>query len=160
MVKLPSADQLKTFYYPPAIEESRSVIELPEIWDFKKDPADVGIAEKWFEDDIDESWVEISTSQAWTSQDPGRGYHGVAWYHVRFAPPASVEKGDGLMLYFGAVDGVADIFLNGVKIGEQHVAEGVMWDKPFTIPLPANLDPAGTHHLLVRVEKDTFAAGI
>jgi len=160
MVKLPSADQFKTFYYPPVIEESRSVMELPEMWNFKKDPADVGMTEKWFENEIDDSWLDISTSQAWTSQDPGRGYHGVAWYLVRFALPASVKKGAGLMLYFGAVDGVADIFLDGVKIGEQHVVEGVMWDKPFTIRLPANLDPAGAHRLAVRVKKDTFAAGI
>ena len=100
------------------------------------------------------------TSQAWTSQDPGRGYHGVAWYHVRFALPASIKKGAGLILYFGAVDGDADIFLDGVKIGEQKVAAGVMRDKPFAIRLPANLDPAGTHRLMVRVKKDTFAAGI
>jgi hypothetical protein len=160
MTKLPSVRQLKTFYYPPLMEEERTVARLPDLWDFKKDPSDVGLQEKWFAQEIDASWAKIRITQDWTSQDPGRGYHGVAWYHVRFDLPATAPKGDPLVLHFGAVDGVADIFLDGVKIGEQKEEVGVMWDKPFTILLPAEMDPAQAHRLVVRVQKDNFAAGI
>jgi hypothetical protein len=138
------------------------VLKLPDLWDFKKDPSDKGIQDRWFEKNSDDSWTNISTSQDWTSQAPGRGYHGAAWYHVSFDFPVEIKKDPGsrLYLYFGAVDGLADIYLDGVKIGEQKKDVGVMWDKPFSIPLPLNVDLKNTHHLMVRVTKDHSAAGI
>ena len=162
MIKLPSVNQLKTFYYPPVIDEESVIIQLPDLWDFKKDPSDEGIQDRWFEKTVDNSWVKISTSKDWVSQVPGRGYHGVAWYHVSFDFPVEMKKypGSGLYLYFGAVDGLADIYLDGVKIGEQKKEVGVMWDKPFSVPLPLNVDLKNTHHLMVRVTKDHAAAGI
>ena len=162
MIKLPSVRQLKTFYYPPIIDEESVVIELPDLWDFKKDPTDTGIRDKWFEKGVDDSWVKISTSRDWTSQAPGSGYHGVAWYHVSFDFPTNVKinAGSGLYLYFGAVDGLVDVCLDGVKIGEQKESVGAMWDKPFSLPLPSDIDLKSTHHLMVRVAKDDAAAGI
>ena len=35
-----------------------------------------------------------------------------------------------------------------------------MWDKPFTTALPPDIQRGTTHELVVRVEKDGFAAGI
>jgi hypothetical protein len=63
-------------------------------------------------------------------------------------------------LLFGAVDGVVDVFLDGDKIGEQKVPAGIMWDKPFSIMLPQTVDPAAEHELVLRVRKDTHAAGV
>jgi hypothetical protein len=162
MIKLPSVRQLKTFYYPPFIDEESVIIQLPDLWDFKKDPSDEGIQDRWFEKTVDNSWVKISTSKDWTSQAPGRDYHGAAWYHVSFDFPVEIKKDPGsrLYLYFGAVDGLADIYLDGVKIGEQKKDVGVMWDKPFSVPLPLNVDLKNTHHLMIRVVKNDFAAGI
>ena len=160
MVKLPSVRQLKTFYYPPVVSDHTLVMELPATWDFRTDPSDVGLAGKWFRGDVDAAWSPISIEQAWTSQDVGRGYHGAAWYHVSFRLPDEPAADGNLVLHFGAVDGVADIFLDGVRIGEQHVSPSVMWDRPFTIPLPADLDPAAPHYLVMRVSKQDFAAGI
>lgn len=63
-------------------------------------------------------------------------------------------------MYFGAVDGYADIYLDGEKIGEQKADVGVMWDKLFTVSLPDDFDPAQPHALAVCVQKDNVAAGI
>ena len=160
MVKLPSVRQLKTFYYPPVVDDAAVVLRFPATWDFRKDPADVGLKEKWYRQEVGTSWRKIEVERDWTSQDAGRGYHGTAWYHIRFELPAGVEKQSGLALHFGAVDGYADIFLDGTRIGEQKRAPGVMWDKPFKVPLPADVDPAEPHDLMVRVRKESFAAGI
>jgi hypothetical protein len=62
-------------------------------------------------------------------------------------------KAQKAKLHFGAVDGTADLFLNGKKIGKQEVSPVVMWDKTFVIPLPSDLDIAAQHSLVVRVEK-------
>jgi len=168
MARGPSVRQLATFYYPPVESDAETVAQLPETWDFKKDPLDAGLEEEWFEKNSDDSWVKISTSKAWTSQEQGREYHGVAWYHTAFELPATAGQYEKLMLHFGAVDGHADFYLDGVKIGEQKADVNVMWDKPFQIPLPVELGPvevrhlmvSDVHHLMVRVRKDSFAAGI
>lgn len=65
-----------------------------------------------------------------------------------------------LGMFFGAVDGRARIFLDGKQIAEQMLDPGIMWDKPFAIDLPATLNPAAEHELMLQVSKDRFAAGI
>jgi|GEM_PF-857005 len=160
MTKLPTVQQLKVFYYPPVSEGNTDVMQLPDLWQFKKDPDDTGSGEKWYRNDDFSSWSVISTNQDWTAQDAGRGYHGVGWYYISFKLPDDIKQDSRLLLHFGAVDGYADVFLDGSKIGEQKIDVGVMWDKPFEIALPSKLDPAKTHQLVVRVKKETFAAGI
>jgi hypothetical protein len=156
-----AADDLKNAYLPPAIIQT--ALNLPVTWQFKEDPGDCGLTEKWFTAQIDKSWQPISTEKDWTSQ--GHPYHGVAWYAVEFKVDKKnialfdEEKGKWV-LYFGAIDGMADIYLDGQKIGEQKRDPGYMWDKSFTIPLPSNFNPSISHVIAVRVKKTTYAAGI
>ncbi len=159
-VKYPSVQQLKTFYYPPVIEEKSILLQLPDQWQFKTDPDNKGLTEKWFEGQPDASWKPINITKDWTAQEAGAGYHGAAWYSIDFSLPADKIDGSKLAIQFGAVDGYVDVFLDGVKIGEQKADVGVMWDKAFNIPLPANLVTSASHRLVVRVSKDNFAAGI
>ena len=159
MVKIPTVGQLESFYYPAITGDV--ALALPEIWCFKQDPQDIGISQGWFKDTQEqESWTEISTFQEWTGQPAGMEYHGVGWYKVDFVLPADMKVQSDLVLRFGAVDGYATVYLDGHKIGEQTADVGMMWDKPFTVELPANIDKTATHHLVVRVRKDDFAAGI
>jgi hypothetical protein len=160
MVKSPSVLLLKDFYYPVIMDEkSPPIVELPILWDFKTDPSNAGIKEEWFQKPVDSSWKKIRTDKAWTEQGY-ETYHGIAWYSVEFTLPSDYIKATPLLVYFGAVDGYADVFLDGRKIGEQKTDVGLMWDKPFTLPLPSDIDPAITHHLMVQVRKDSAAAGI
>ncbi len=159
-VKYVSVQQLKTFYYPPVFDEQSIVLPLPDMWQFKTDPNDKGLAEKWFASQPDETWKPISVSKDWTSQEPGKGYHGVAWYHTSFTMPAEAGKGSSLAIHFGAVDGYVDVYLDGAKIGEQKKDVGFMWEKPFEIALPADLDSTKPHSLVLRVSKDIYAAGV
>ena len=64
-----------------------------------------------------------------------------------------------LGLWFGAVDGDADIFIDGEKVGEQKLHSSSMWCQGFFIPLPKGLSP-GEHRIVVRVFKAKFNAGI
>ena len=144
----------------PATKEMTK-LELPIVWRFKKDPSNIGIKEKWFSNSSDSTWGPIKTTESWTSQDQGREYHGVAWYQISFSLPSSdiADKTD-LAIHFGAVDGFVDIFLDGVKIGEQKLSPGLMWNSSFSTPISPDIDLSGQHRLVVRVNKDAEAAGI
>lgn len=158
-------DALVDFRLPPLVETT--VMELPLVWTFKTDPEKVGAERQWYRPAPDHAgeWVGIRTDKDWTEQ--GHSYHGVAWYRVEVTMPAEAREslrqalGAGrAALLFKAVDGTADIYLDGEKIGEQKISPVQMWDKPFAIPLPATFDAEKSHPLAVRVEKDSDAAGI
>ena len=165
--------QLQPYYIPPAIK--KELFPVPIVWKFKKDPGNQGIDEKWYEQPPDDSWTDIRTDSAWTSQ--GHAYHGVAWYSVELELPDDVhaelaeaaasgaaylnEGGGSGAIYFGAVDGYADIYLDGRKIGEQKLAPAAMWRNPFAIRLDADaFAEKGKHRLTVRVQKESAAAGV
>ena len=155
------AAHLMNFYLPPAVEQV--IFRLPLTWRFKKDPQDVGQKQKWQSAKIDQGWQPISVEKEWRAQ--GHDYYGVAWYAIRFSIPDDAKQklrdaAGQLALIFGAVDGLAEIYLDGRKIGQQNKPPEVMWDKPFKIALPADFDPEVDHTLAVRVRKDTFLAGI
>jgi hypothetical protein len=156
-----AVEALKNIYFPPTI--AKTLFHLPLTWQFKKDPEDCGLTEKWYVSALDKSWQPILINKDWTSQ--GHSYHGVAWYAIKFSVPKentiSLDKEKGKrVLYFGAVDGEADMYLDGKKIGEQKIDPGYMWDKAFTIPLPIDFNASGPHSLVIRVKKNIQAAGI
>jgi hypothetical protein len=153
---------LNVFYFPPVVE--RALLELPLEWRFRTDAQDAGLQANWAGVAADAAWTPIRTDRAWTEQ--GHAYHGVAWYTVTFqldeaARQALAERpGRRASLVFGAIDGDADVFLDGNKIGEQKQDVGFMWDKPFAVDLPETFAVAAEHRLTVRVRKDLYAAGI
>ena len=147
--------------FPPLI--NKKVYQLPLKWQFKTDPKDIGLSQKWYSNTLDSSWTPILTDSSWTAQGHD-GYHGAAWYSTNLViPPGKaleVAQGEQPAILFSAVDGDADIFLDGEKIGEQKIPANVMWDQPFAILLPKDFDPAVSHTLMVRVYKENYAAGI
>lgn len=133
-------------------------LELPLTWDFKTDPDDVGRQEGWFDQAVDASWRRIRVDSPWTKQ--GHLYHGAAWYHLGFAVPADLWPGTRLALLFGAIDGFAQVFLDGVRIAEEKVGPRVMSHRPFFVPLPGTVRPGQTCDLVVRVAKEAGEAGV
>jgi hypothetical protein len=143
----------------------KKLYDINRGWKFRKDPGDIGLREKWFELSTNSGWEPTLITIDWTSQ--GYDYHGIAWYSVSFQLGVEeskqnefFDKSGKVALLFGAVDGYADIFLDGKKIGEQKVPPEKMWDKEFAILLPEDFNPAIEHRLVVKVKKDSNAAGI
>ncbi len=134
---------------------SGKVQDLPVAWKFKFDPSDSGLRDEWYKQTDFSTWTSMRTDSAWTNQ--GEDRHGVGWYAVDFE--LDDHKDAPLALFFGAVDGICDVYMDGAKIGEQKLAPAAMWNKPFYIPLPRSTS-LGNHTLVVRVQKDVFAAGI
>jgi hypothetical protein len=132
------------------------LVSLPLEWYFRADPDDAGVRERWQSATEFAGWSTIRTDAPWTAQ--GHEHHGTAWYAIAFDLPETA-RGRSLALHFGAVDGICDVFLDGVQVGEQKEPPEMMWDKPFSIALPDPVLP-GRHVLTVRVEKQSHAGGI
>lgn len=136
-------------------EGTGKISELSDEWNFRSDPDNQGLTDQWQKTRDFDGWKKNSTG-SWISQ----GYpHGVAWYANTLEIPANITENASLALYFGAVDGTCDIWLDGEKIGEQKRPPALMWNQGFHIKLPQSVKP-GPHQLVLRVEKDGSAAGI
>ncbi len=138
-----------------AFGEVGKVFAFAVTWSFRIDPHDKGIAESWFKAASFEDWQTMRIDQHWTRQ--GEEHRGVAWYGIEFDMVQT--NGAPLALWFDAIDGDADIFLDGVKIGEQKLPATSMWQHGFFIPLLDGLAP-GAHRLCVRVFKPNYNAGM
>ena len=136
-----------------------SVFTFPNEWHFRFDAEteaeEVGLAEQWQKVTDFSKWRRMRTNVHWTMQDEKR--RGTAWYGVPFE--VSDTGGGPLALFFDAVDGTADVFLDGVKVGEQKLGPYAMWNHGFFVPLEKGLAP-GRHTLVVRVHKSFANAGI
>jgi hypothetical protein len=104
----------------------------------------------------DERWFEKARPEAKAAPVPGiiqqvfPGYHGVAWYWHTFTVtqlPAAGE--DRMLLRFGAVDYLADVWLNGTHLGRYEGGE-----TPFEFDATAAFR-AGENLLAVRVLNPT-----
>ncbi len=122
-----------------AAAQSRS---LDGAWQFAVDREG-----KWAIKDLAsvEDWREIRVPLSWNAQFADlRDYRGVAWYR-RTVELAPVKSDQTVLLKFGAVDYLAEVFVNGQKIG-QH--EGGYL--PFTLDI-GNAVKAGANEIAVRV---------
>ncbi len=135
--------------------DAGKLAQLPGEWSFRPDPGNRGLEEEWQRSGDVAQWAKIPTG-SWVEHGYPRG---VAWYANTLEISDEIPPGRPLALYFGAVDGTCDLYLNGEKIGEQKVSPNVMWDSGFFIRLPEGMAP-GRYSLVLRVEKHRSAAGI
>src|SRR4051812_7758362 len=114
-------------------------------WKLATDPENCGRAERWFASTRDEAIVAAVPG---VIQQVCPEYHGVVWYWHTFraAQPAAHER---YLLRFGAVDYLADVWLNGQPVGGHEGA-----DTPFSLALTSALKP-GDNLLAVRVLNPT-----
>ena len=85
-------------------------------------------------------------------------YSGPAWYRVRFRIPSSAA-GRKLLLYFGAADESAWVWVNGQYAGEHDVGpEG--WNKRFAIDITKLTQPGQDNLIAVRVLDRQMAGGL
>ncbi|MGI5818942.1 MAG: sugar-binding domain-containing protein [Armatimonadota bacterium] len=144
------------------VEGGREIDVLPEVWRFRLDPENQGVARRWFAADIDDAdWREIPVPAWWEKTEVGE-YDGHAWYRVRFTIPEEVHG--TLQLLFLGVDEQAWVYLNGKAVGERTSESTGMqpadyWDEPFVVRLD-DAWHAGENTLVVRVHDSERAGGI
>jgi len=116
-------------------------------WRLAVDPTNVGREQKWFDSPRPEA---KTTKVPWIIQDAFPGYHGVAWYWRDFEAPANPHAQGRYLLRFWAVDYKADVWLNGVRVGEHEGGE-----EPFVLDVTDAIKPGGPNRLAVRVLNPT-----
>ena len=103
-------------YAPPALRQQTN---LDAGWRFLRANA-TGAEAPAFNDG---SWTATSVPHTWNAadgQDGGANYYrGVGWYRKHFTPPTSLS-GKRLWLQFDGVNTVADVWVNGVKLGQHR----------------------------------------
>ena len=119
------------------------VQRLSDGWRLAPDPANDGRRLRWY---------RAIRPEARPAPVPGiiqqvfPDYHGAAWYWVRFTAPADGRPGERTLLRFGAVDYLAEVWLNGRPVGGHEGGE-----TPFTLDVTGAIKPGKANLLAVRV---------
>jgi beta-glucuronidase len=128
----------------PQSNQFRQLVGFPELWDFRFDPDGQGEDAGWgagFD-----GGRPIAVPASWNDQFADwRDYLGPAWYQTRFDLPWGWD-GRQVRVRFGSVNYLADVWLNGAKLG-QHEGGHL----PFEFDVTSHLRSEG-NLLVVRVE--------
>jgi hypothetical protein len=130
---------------------AQRLFELPQTWKFKLDSTNIGVKEKWYAEDLDDSrWANIKVGELWESQ--GYDYDGYAWYRLKLKLPEDWGN-DKVILIFGGVDDMYDVYLDGKYLGshgdlDKHIT---VYSTFTSTDLTPFISRSGTNILAVRV---------
>ncbi len=119
-------------------------------WSLAIDPKNEGRERQWHEAPPAEF---CPTRVPGVMQDHFPDYHGVAWYWRTFTAPVNPHSGGRYLLRFRAVDYLAEVWVNGIRIG---LHEGVA--EPFEFDATQAVKPGAGNFLAVRVLNPTEEA--
>ena len=122
---------------------SGMLVSLDGEWSLSIDPNNVGQKEEWFKGPLPEA---KQTRVPAVIQEAFPGYHGVVWYSRNFLAPLNPYSQGRHLLRFGAVDYLANVWLNGVHVGGHEGA-----DTPFVLDVTDAIKPNEANSLVVRV---------
>ena len=122
-------------------------MELNNNWRIARDADNKGRETKWF-DSVPDGAPPAPVPGVIQQVFPG--YHGVAWFWHTFKPAAAPAPHERALLRFGAVDYLAEVWLNGRPVGGHEGGE-----TPFTLDVTNALRPAEKNLLAVRVLNPT-----
>ena len=122
---------------------AREIVLLQENWKFYQgEMTNASVA--GFDDG---AWQTVSLPHCWGWKEAQQGksfYRGAGWYHYALA--AKAETGKRYFLRFDAASTVADVWLNGIFLGQHRGGFGA-----FCFEITTNLSASGTNLLAVRV---------
>ena len=99
----------------PKSNPYRQVLDLSGFWELRFDPQDVGLGSGWQTGFADGRPAAVPAS--WNDQfEDGRDFLGPAWYQTGFDLPWGWD-GKRLLLRFGSVNYLAEVWLNGQPLG-------------------------------------------
>lgn len=136
------------------------LLPLDSGWKFIDDPKNSMDTGKLRAVDFnDKGWKPISVNTFWESQGYP-SYDGIGWYRLNVEIPALPDSPIKL-LYFGSVDGDAELWLDGQSLGkhEGDKGDGEGWQTPFWFDVTSKLTP-GKHTLAIKVTDSEGMGGI
>jgi len=150
-------------------------LKTPLFWNFKLDPENKGIKEKWYADSIAQvrRWGALMcTNTPWESphkhykqvsaeiRKKTAGYDGIAWYGTQVKIPAD-WKDRKIFLYFGAVDESCWVYMNGKEVASRIFKNPNDWSTPFALEINSGIDwNRPVQNIIIRVEDTSGQGGI
>ena len=116
-------------------------------WLLAPDPKNVGREQKWWEKPAADA---KAANVPCTIEEVFPGCHGVAWYWRDFTAPANPHPQGRYLLRFWGVDYLADVWVNGVHVGQHEGA-----NDPFVLDATAAVKPQAVNRIAVRVLNPT-----
>lgn len=142
-----------------------------ENWKLKFDPNDVGIKEKWFAPNfndsdfapikVDAGWERQPIGEAWRKAHKNTDFDGYGWYRNTFEV-SKADVGKKVEITFGAVDESCTIWVNGKQVLDRpypYKGDGNSWSTPFTVDVTSAVVP-GKNVIAVRVGDKAGQGGI
>ncbi len=127
-----------------SIHEGRPRMSLDGVWKYQLEEAAPGESLGYADRDVDTtSWPEMELPTNWYLTDVG-DFFGTIWFRRTFQVPPEL-LGGRVFLRFGAVDYIADVWLNGEYLGSH---EGMF--NPFEFDVTDRLDHQGTNVVVVK----------
>ncbi len=156
---------------PVLLHPSEHRLSLDGNWAFRLDPEDKGVSERWFQNPqmLSDS---VAVPGCWQGQGHGTDaketlwdfgleartfratYKGTGWYGKLFHLPAEWEN-KRIRLNFGGVHPSAEVWLNGVKLGDNHYPF-----VPFGFDVTDAVRRNGENQLTVRVHEEARILGL
>jgi beta-galactosidase len=128
-----------------AADPSRQVLDIEASWKFKK--SNPSNAQKSSFDDS--TWSSVSLPHTWNNKDGQDGgsnyYRGTGWYRKALDVPASFA-GKKVYIQFDGASVVADVYVNGTKIGTHRGAFAA-----FTFDITDEIIPGQPNLIAVKV---------
>ena len=129
---------------------SPETIDISKNWHFFPDENDIGMSEKWFNSDFDDShWDKLDAGKRWEDQ----GYQdldGYGWYRKTVEIPADWE-GKDVFIKFAAINDAYDLFVNGEQVSSFGAANITFADKPSFTKLTDNIKYGDQNQITIRV---------
>lgn len=124
--------------------EGRETIDLGGLWEYQKEKSQRTIEEFMTNELLQkEEWKPIQVPNNWYLTEIG-DYFGTIWFRTYFDSP-DCQCGEHIWLRFGAVDYIADVWLNGEYLGKH---EGIF--NPFEFDITDYLKKDEKNELLIR----------
>lgn len=140
-----------------AADGPRKHLDLTGNWQFRLDPANEGLARKWF-NEPSAFKDRIAVPGAWQAQGYGapsaqlrHSFEGTAWYRRSVDIPAS-WKGQRMVLRLGGAHRRLTLFVNGVELGGH---DG--FSAPFEFDISSALKPGAGNSIVLRIENPPVA---
>jgi hypothetical protein len=127
-------------------EPRQLVVQLPDQWDFRYDPDDVGEEQGFFKWHVPaDGWRRVKTYSATLNEQKIPEQFAWMWYRVKFVTPSRLPSGP-LHIWFGEVDGdPTQVYLNGKFLGKFTGAR-----KPAEFEITGKLSPGEENALVIK----------
>lgn len=145
--------------YERTVEKGELVAPLADEWLFLLDPANIGELSGFQRPgEIGGNWEPMKTSSRSWSDQGLHYYKGIAWYRQKVKIPKSFE-GRKLYLWFGGVDELATVWINGEYVGtNREPLEGLPGVpgtfRPFDMPATEQVKYGEDNWVVVRIANE------